>query len=353
MKRRVGARTRGLLAALAPAIAATIATAPHAQATLAMRPHGHAGQPAHRVTGKHDGARAVTWQLAEAPSASVAVADPPPADGPRAIARAIGFATAGDGTRLYYEKIGSGPAIVFIHGLGGNHAVWFHQVPVFAERFTVITMSQRGFAPSTGRQDQYEAEVLAGDLLAVLDACGARTAVVVGQSMGGWTAMGLALRSPERVRALVFGDTVAGIDDPQVNAHLAKMVENARTLAATPPPLGRHPALSPQFSAGDPAQAYLYQTLSSFGAPSPSAIAQQLAAVRFENDKVSRLEVPALFVAGRDDTVFPAALIRQASTHVQGARMIEIDGAGHSPYFEKPSQWNEAVMSFLSGIEGR
>jgi hypothetical protein len=51
------------------------------------------------------------------------------------VPRTTGFATARDGTRLYDEKSGSGPALVFPHGLGGNHAVWFNQVPVFATHF--------------------------------------------------------------------------------------------------------------------------------------------------------------------------------------------------------------------------
>lgn len=48
------------------------------------------------------------------------------------IARHTGFATARDGTRIYYEVAGAGAALVFVHGLGGNHAVWFQQLAHFA-----------------------------------------------------------------------------------------------------------------------------------------------------------------------------------------------------------------------------
>lgn len=289
-----------------------------------------------------------SWRRPADAPVRIHFAAPAPVGAVRAIARVTGFATAHDGTRLYYEKTGSGPALVFIHGLGGNHASWFHQVPAFAQHFTVITLSQRGFAPSSGRQDHYDVGVLVDDLLSVMDACSVRKASLVGQSMGGWTALGLALRAPERVDALVLADTVAGIDDPEIIAHHTTMLANARALGSTPPPLGRHPALSPGFSASNPAEAYLYQTLASFGAPAPASIAGQLATARFDNAQLAHMKIPTLFVVGHDDTVFPAALIRRASTHVRGARVVEIADAGHSPYFEQPEHWNEAVTAFLT-----
>lgn len=290
-----------------------------------------------------------SWQRpSKAAPVRIPFANPAPAGLARSIARTAGFATARDGTRLYYEKIGSGPALVLIHGLGGNHAAWFHQVPVFAEHFTVITVSQRGFAPSTGRQDRYDVGVLVADLLAVMDACGVEKASVVGQSMGGWTALGLGLRAPERVRSLVLADTVAGISDAEIIAHHTTMLANARKLGATPPALARHPALSPEFCAANPAQAYLYQTLASFGGPTPASIAGQLSTTRFDNAQLARLKVPTLFVVGQSDTIFPAPLIRRAATHIPGARVVEIADSGHSPYFEQPERWNDAVGDFLA-----
>jgi 3-oxoadipate enol-lactonase len=283
--------------------------------------------------------------LAFALDASPSLADPSPPKAP--IPRTTGFVTARDGTRVYYEKSGSGPALVFLHGLGGNHAVWFHQVPVFAAHFTVITMSQRGFAPSTGSQDPYEVGVLVDDLLAVMDACNARQVSVVGQSMGGWTALGLVLRAPDRVRSLVLADTVAGISDKQIAANERRALGAPRVSGATPLPLGRHPGLSPEFSASDPAHAYLYQTLSSFGTPDPAALGGQLSATHFDDALLARIRIPILFVVGGSDTRFPPAVVRQASTHIPGSRVVEIPRAGHSPYFEQPQRWNEAVSAFL------
>jgi pimeloyl-ACP methyl ester carboxylesterase len=274
----------------------------------------------------------------------VARGDPTPLE--TQISRTTGFATARDGTRIYYEKNGSGPALVFVHGLGRNHAVWFYQVPAFAAHFTVITFSQRGFAPSTGRQDHFDGSVLVDDLLTVMDACGTPQASIVGQSMGGWVALGLALRAPERVRSLVLADTLAGISDTQIETQ-RQAVAPARTASQAGALLGQHPGLSPEFSAADPAHAYLYQMLSSFGAPDPGTISGQLAAARFDNQQLARMKTPTLFVVGSGDVRSPPAIVRQASTHIPGSQVVEIAAAGHSPYFEQPKNWNQAVATFL------
>jgi pimeloyl-ACP methyl ester carboxylesterase len=53
------------------------------------------------------------------------------------------------GCKIYYEVAGSGPAIIFAHGLGSNHITWWQQVPYFADRYTCVTFSHRGFPPSS------------------------------------------------------------------------------------------------------------------------------------------------------------------------------------------------------------
>ncbi|MFN2376960.1 MAG: alpha/beta fold hydrolase [Candidatus Binatia bacterium] len=267
-----------------------------------------------------------------------------------AIARRTGHATAKDGTRLYFEACGAGPAMVFVHGLGGNHAVWFQQVAHFAAHHTVVTVSQRGFAPSGGEGARYQVETLVDDLETVMDAAGVAKAVVIGQSMGGWTALGLALQSPGRVTALVLADTLGGISDDEIAVHLRAMTEQASRLRAAPPPLGVHPALSAEFSRQHPDLGYLYQTLTTFGAPPADVIARQLADARVSPDRLRNLTTPTMFVVGADDRIFPPAIVKKAAAHVPGAQVTVIEGTGHSPYFESPKAWNFEVGRFLEGI---
>src|SRR3954466_2971196 len=115
------------------------------------------------------------------------------------------------GCRLYYEVHGGGPLLVFAHGLGGNHLSWWQQVPHFRDRYTCVTFSHRGFAPSSAPPGGPDPADYAGDLAALVDHLGAPDVRIVAQSMGGWTALEFALAHPDRVRALVLASAAGAI----------------------------------------------------------------------------------------------------------------------------------------------
>ncbi len=116
------------------------------------------------------------------------------------------------GCRVYYEVEGTGPMLVFAHGLGGNHLSWWQQVPHFRDRYTCVTFAHRGFAPSSAPPGGPDPDEYAGDLAALVDHLGASDIRIVAQSMGGWTALEYALANPARVRALVLASTAGTIE---------------------------------------------------------------------------------------------------------------------------------------------
>jgi 3-oxoadipate enol-lactonase len=116
---------------------------------------------------------------------------------------------------LYYERVGAGAPIVFLHGLGGNHLSWWQQVPYFMRSFECVTVDQRGFGLSPDPDGLFN-RAHASDLGALLDHLKIDKAVLIGQSMGGWTIVGYALEHPERVAAMVMADTPGGIFTPEM-----------------------------------------------------------------------------------------------------------------------------------------
>src|SRR5260370_20047570 len=112
---------------------------------------------------------------------------------------------------IYFEAVGSGPFLVFAHGLGGNHMSWWQQVPHFSARYTCVTFSHRGFAPSSAPPGGPDPAAYLGDLAALIDHVGAPDVRIVAQSMGGWCALDFAFAHPTRVRALVLASTAGGI----------------------------------------------------------------------------------------------------------------------------------------------
>jgi 3-oxoadipate enol-lactonase len=253
------------------------------------------------------------------------------------------------GEQIYYETAGHGDAVVLCHGAAGNHIMWYQQVPVLAQSYQVITWDQRGYGESTNVSAEAGPQAAVDDLQAILDHLRVERAHLIGQSMGGWAALGFAVAHPERVRSLVLADTVAGISTPAIeNAMDAYLRRAAKAPAPEILPLGRHPALDEGLAERDPARAFLYQELSLLR-PTPAIHGRSQRETTYGAESLAHLTFPVLFIVGSDDDIFPPALIRQAASVVPHAKVVEIPGAGHSPYFEQPGEWNQVVMRFLRG----
>jgi 2-succinyl-6-hydroxy-2,4-cyclohexadiene-1-carboxylate synthase len=270
---------------------------------------------------------------------------------PRAGLRERGFAERSGAASIYYERTGTGPAVVLIHGLGGNHAVWYRQVPRLSQSYSVVTISQRGFAPSSGDRKTLDVDEMVDDVVAVLNLLDIEEAAIVGQSMGGWTALAAALSHPERVRAVVLADSIGGIFDEEISKHYEAVAASARALAAQPPPLGFHPALDPEFSEKHPEEGYLYQLLTTFGSPNPGDVAGALGRQSIGHERLAANRVPTLFVVGERDRLFPPQLIARASNLLAHSEVKVIADTGHSPYYEKPERWARIVEAFLDDLE--
>lgn len=260
------------------------------------------------------------------------------------IQRTEGFLQAADGERVWFETAGSGPDLVFCHGLGGNAAVWFQQVPYFARNYRVITWDQRGFGRSSNRARKQGPVSAVSDLVALLDQLEVSRAHVVGQSMGGWAALGTVLAAPERIASLVFACTTGGIPVDREPPASPSPVRASGAL-----PLGEHPAIGERLARTDLARAYLYQALGSFGdRPSDAEFMRMLADTTFDGDTIRALDIPALFIAGELDGLMTPALLRTAATWLSRSSVVEMPGRGHSPYFEDPDAWNAVVDEFLA-----
>ncbi len=255
-----------------------------------------------------------------------------------------------DGEELFHEWFHRGdgddrPVVVFTHGAGGSHAVWYNQVPVFAERFRVLTWDSRGFGNSTCRSGRLSADVAADDLEALLAAVGIDEAVhLVGQSMGGWWITAFALSRPDRVRSLTLSDTPGGLWTPALREQFAAFQKAGGLRFAEV--LGRHGALGETTMRTRPTLTFLYQELGSFHEPPMAEVGRVVSGTEVAVDAVRALGIPLQVIAGDEDSIFPAAQLRELA-ELLGARYDELPGAGHSPYFETPDAYNAALLSFL------
>jgi pimeloyl-ACP methyl ester carboxylesterase len=254
---------------------------------------------------------------------------------------------ASGGEDVYYEVVGDGDATVMLgHGAGGSHAAWFQQLPALTNAgYRVVTWDTRGFGNSTFRSGTHGADASVADMAAVLDAVGSPRVHVVGQSMGGWWAMAFTLAHPERVQSLTLANTIGGLWTDALVTHFAAIQS---TLAGTEARIGAHPALSPRLLERDPARAFLYEQLNTFHRPPMRAIAQALGGTTVAPADVDATGVPVLVITGTDDVLFPAPLVRESTQRLANVTIVEIADAGHSPYFERPDEWNAAWLNFVT-----
>lgn len=253
---------------------------------------------------------------------------------------------------LAYEVTGSGPAIVFAHGLGGNHLSWFQQVAHFAPRWTCVTFAHRGFAPSSPIDGGPDPADYAGDLAALVAHLELPDARVVAQSMGGWTAVEYMLRRPPELRAVVLAATTGTVDlaklPPDARAQLPAWSANGAARAPQLAAAGIHVAAGARMAAEQPAMHLLYRHIDDQNAAlDKEALRARLGAGRTRAPEELATGLPLLLLAGDEDIVMPPFAAAAIAAVVPGARAARIPRAGHSAYFERPAAFNALVESFL------
>jgi pimeloyl-ACP methyl ester carboxylesterase len=250
------------------------------------------------------------------------------------------------GADLYYERHGEGPALVFAHGLGGNHLVWWQQVPYFRERYTCITYDAPGFGVSgePPGEDWTFVDCLAG----LLDTLEIDRVRLIGQSMGGVSVLPFTLRHPERVAALVMSSTMLPLALPDGAEDRRLSPEERQAMVDR----GVVPSAGGTMAREQPTLQFLYNELSALntryyaGNWPPGG----LRVPKVKGDELRDYRTPTLFILGEDDPIFPPALLEQAVVLVPGARAVRFPRRGHSVYFEEADGWNRAVDSFLNEV---
>jgi len=261
---------------------------------------------------------------------------------------------------IHYEVTGScevtdsGPAIIFAHGLGGNHMSWFQQAAHFAKNHTCIAFAHRGFAPSSPIAGGPNPADYAGDLAALIAHLELTDVSVVAQSMGGWTAIEYALTRPPALKALVLAGTTGTVDpqaigEPDRARHAAWLKANA----AVPQELfarGIHPAAGERMAREQPALHLLYRQIDDQNASldKESLRTRLLAGRTRKPEELRAIACPILFVAGVEDVLIPPFAIDAVARVIPNAKVAHIADAGHSAYFERAAEFNRIVETFLS-----
>ena len=241
-----------------------------------------------------------------------------------------------DGTSIYYERHGSGPAILFVHGSGGHHAAWWQQVAALRQEFTVVTVDLRGFGKSDSSMPEFDGQDFPGDVVAVLDQENLTDAMLVGQSIGSVAALRAGLLRPERVGSVVLGHSLGGISHPE----LKELAAADRAEAVKLPVIDR--LLTKRFQQERADLTFLFQQMGTFNV----AKMQDLRNLDTDGpslDDIQNSGVKVAFLAGEKDAVLSVKTVTRAHELLPGSHLEIVSDAPHSMYWETPAKYNAAV----------
>jgi 3-oxoadipate enol-lactonase len=251
------------------------------------------------------------------------------------------------GAVISYEVHGAvgAPPLLFLNSIGSTRALWDRQRLAFEGSSRVIQYDARGHGHSDAPPGPYTIAQLAQDALAILDAEHLATAHVCGLSLGGITALWLAVHAPERVRSLVLANTGARIGSVEFWTERMALVRDTGMSAVADAVLPRW--FTPPFHAGEP------QTIARFRAMIESTPVEGYlgccAALRDEDlrDAVPSVRCPVLAIVGTQDRSTPPELLEFVHERLPGSRLVRLD-AGHISNVEQETAFNAALAAFFA-----
>ncbi|MDX6727622.1 MAG: hypothetical protein QOK49_2427 [Baekduia sp.] len=253
---------------------------------------------------------------------------------------------------LHWESSGAGPAVLLIAGQGMTVEGWWATMPVLARSFRVIAFDHRDTGASSRVPWPYSVAQMAGDAVAVLDAAGERRAHVYGISLGSLVAQEMALRHPDRVRALVLGASSAGgfaAYKPSPTSFAQTFLMRAGTMgpeeaewAAVPYTYAER---TRRFHAERIATDIAHRLSSP---PEPLAFMHQAAAVASHDayERLNQMTAPTLVVHGEQDVFVPPANALVLAEKIPGAQRRLWPDAGHMYTIDEPEA-DQEIARFL------
>ncbi|MGH1479703.1 MAG: alpha/beta fold hydrolase [Geminicoccales bacterium] len=273
----------------------------------------------------------------------------------------MAYATAEDGTRLYYEEVGKGTTIIFVHEFAGDHRSFEPQIRFLSRRYRCIAFAARGYPPSDVPPDveRYSQEIAASDIIAVLDAAAVDQAHIVGLSMGAFATLHAGLDSPNRAHSLVLAGIGYGAEldrqdefrslseqaakafEEQGSANFAKIygISAARVQLQNKDPRGWQEFVE-HFGEHDATGSA--NTMRGVQARRPSLYALE--------NRLQSLDLPTLIIAGDEDdhTLQPGIFLKRT---LKASGLLVLPKTGHTLNLEEPDLVNRALVEFLAQVE--
>jgi 3-oxoadipate enol-lactonase len=260
---------------------------------------------------------------------------------------------AANGVNLYYEETGTGPeTIVFSHGLLWSGRMFQHQVEHLQDRYRVITYDHRGQGRSQVMPGGYDMDTLTADALALLDGLGVERCHFAGLSMGGFVALRLAVRHPERIQSLLLMETTAQAE-PAENIPRYRMLTRVVNLLGTW--AVKKPVMKIMFgqsflqdSERKEERRHWAKQLTNNRRSITKAVAGVIDRAAVPAADLASITCPTLIMVGDEDVATVPAKAEYLNEHIAGSDLVYLPRAGHTASVEEPAAVNAAIDAFLA-----
>ncbi len=252
-----------------------------------------------------------------------------------------------NGISIHCTVEGDGPWVVFSHSLACNYSMWDEQARALKQEYRVARFDTRGHGGSDAPSGAYSLDMLAEDLLGILDGLGIAETHFVGLSMGGMIGMTFALAHPGRFRSLVLCDTSS-----RVPPEAAPVWEGRIKTAAEQ---GMEPLVEPtlqrwfteSFYKSD--KAMMKRVGQMIRATNPVGYAGCCHAIPKINltDRLGAITCPVQVIVGEQDVGTPVAMSRAIHEAIAGSELVIIPSASHLSNLEQPKAFDKALLGFL------
>ncbi|MGV1761489.1 alpha/beta fold hydrolase [Rhizobium sp. A22-96] len=236
-----------------------------------------------------------------------------------------------DGISIWYASYGSGAPVILLHGGLGNSGNWGYQVPALIDAgHRVIVIDSRGHGRSTRDARPYSYELMASDVLAVMDRLGIAKAAIAGWSDGACTGMILGRTHPERISGVFF---------------FACNMDPSGTKEFVLTPIVEH-----CFSRHTKDYAALSPTPDAFDAFVQAVSLMQQTEPNYSTDDLAEIHVPVAIVHSEHDEFIKREHADYLARHIPGAELVILPGVSHFAPLQRPAQFNAALFAFLARI---
>lgn len=254
-------------------------------------------------------------------------------------------------TQIAYSDHGIGLPVIFLHAFPLNRTMWDGEIAALLDeqRYRLVSLDWRGFGESDAAGEITTMDVLAGDVVALMDHLGIEKAVLCGLSMGGYVAFACWRQYAQRVGGLILADTRPAADTPERQAHRENVARIAETQGTTAIADLQLPRLISEYTRQhDPqVETRVRQMINAATSPGIAAASRGMARRADSSDLLAGVSCPTLVITGQQDAIILPSEAQAYAERIPGEQFVTIPNAGHLSNLEQPDIFLAAISGFL------